>query len=125
VSEFLGHGLLNILKSRSLQSGSESPFSGLLVCFFGIERLFGRSLGKLSRLWFANIRFADSGLTFISIWSKNRGLCQPSPCSCFVLRDSSSAVMRPWRRRMLLFLLLAAFQRQRRRPVLTSLDRLF
>jgi hypothetical protein len=35
VSEFLGHGLLNILKSRSLQSGSDTPFSGLLVCFFG------------------------------------------------------------------------------------------
>jgi hypothetical protein len=36
VSEFLGHGLLNILKSRSLQTGSDTPFSGLLVCFFGI-----------------------------------------------------------------------------------------
>ena len=34
VSEFLGHGLLNIVKSRSLQSGSDTPFSGLLVCFF-------------------------------------------------------------------------------------------
>jgi hypothetical protein len=49
VSEFLGHGLLNILKSRSLQSGSDTPSSGLLVCFFGIGRLSGRSLGKLSR----------------------------------------------------------------------------
>src|SRR5215471_6725381 len=36
----------------------------------------GRSL---RRLWFANIRFADNGLTFISIWSKNRGLCRPRP----------------------------------------------
>jgi len=81
---------------------------------------------KVLDLWFANIRFADSGLTFISIWPKNRGLCRPSPCSCFGLRNSSLAVMRPWRRRMRLFAFkLAAFQRQRRRPVLTSLDPLF
>jgi hypothetical protein len=49
VSEFLGHGLLNILKSRSLQSGSDTPFSGLLVCFFGIGRLSGRSLSSDAR----------------------------------------------------------------------------
>ena len=49
MSEFFGHGSLNILKSWSLQSGSDTPFLGLLVCFLGIGRLSGRALGKLSR----------------------------------------------------------------------------
>jgi hypothetical protein len=77
-------------------------------------------------LWFANIRFADSGLTFISIWSKNRGLCRPSPYSCFVLlRLLFSGHAAVAAENAALRLQLAAFQRQRRRPVLTSLDRLF
>ena len=54
-------------------------------------------------LWFAKIQFADSGPDFhYHIVQESRPM-PTSPCSCFVLRDSSSAVMRPRRRRMLLF----------------------
>src|SRR5215469_4921319 len=54
-------------------------------------------------LWFAKIQFADSGPDFhYHIVQESRPM-PTSRCSCFVLRDSSSAVMRPWRWRMLLF----------------------
>jgi hypothetical protein len=67
-----------------------------------------------------------NGLTFITMYSKNRGSCEPSSCSCFVSPDSSSAVTAAVAvENAALRLQLAAFQRKRRRLVLTSLERLF
>src|SRR5215831_14636087 len=79
-----------------------------------------------SILWFANIRPSGNGLTFIAFQSKNRGSMPTFILFLFRLSRLLSsghaavavenAALRPQ---------LAAFQRQRRRPVLTSLDRLF
>jgi transposase InsO family protein len=79
-----------------------------------------------STLWFANIRFSDNGLTFIGLQSKNRGSMPTLIVFLFrfarLLFSGHAAVAVE---NAALRLQLAAFQRQRRRPVLTSLDRLF
>ena len=77
-------------------------------------------------LWFANIRFSGNGLTFIAFQSKNRG-SMPTlilflfRCARLLFSGHAAVAVE----NAALRLQLAAFQRQPRRPVLTSLDRLF